>query len=110
MQQVISGLPANLHVPRVKRFLEEKKKKEYQTRLAETQEETERRKETFGADPEHGGKMAAMTLSIFESIAPKSAIGLIDKLLGEISFLEEEGVSPKEILDRLISICDADGE
>lgn len=109
MQQVISGLVADLHVRRIKRFLEDEKK-EYETRLSRTQAEAERRKEAFEADPEHGGKMAAMTLSIFEFIAPQSAIRLIDKLLGEISFLETENMSPKELLDRLISICDADGQ
>jgi hypothetical protein len=109
MQQVISGLASDLHIRRIKKFLTDEKK-EYETRLARTQAEAERRKETFSADPEHGGKMAAMTLSIFESIAPQNAIRLIDKLLAEVSFLETENVKPKEFLDRLISICDAGAE
>jgi hypothetical protein len=50
-------------------------------------------------------KMAAMTLSIYECITPRSAIGLIDALLAEISFLEES-MSPTERLDRLLAICD----
>jgi hypothetical protein len=107
MQQVISGLAADLHVRRIKRFLEDEKK-EYETRLARTRTEAEMRKHALEADPEHGGKMVAMTLAIFESIAPQSAIRLIDKLLSEISFLETERVSPKALLDRLIGICDSD--
>jgi len=106
MQKVISGLALNLHVPRIKVFLANKRK-EYETRLAQAQRNAESSKETFSADPEHGGKMAAMTLSIFECIAPNSAILLIDDLLAEISFLEES-LSPTELLERLLAICDAD--
>jgi hypothetical protein len=109
MQEIIGGLAVDLHSRRIKRYLEDERR-EYETRLEQTQAEAETRKEAFGADPEHGGKMAAMTLSIFESIAPRSAIRLIDKLLGEISFLETEGVSPKDILSKLIGMCDMDGD
>lgn len=109
MRQVISGLAADLQVRRIRRFLEDERR-EYETRLAQAQAEAERRKETVRADTQHGGKIAAMTLSIFESVAPQSAIRLIDKLLAEISFLESESVSPKQIVDRVVSICDADGE
>lgn len=108
IQQVISGLSVDLWVPRIKKFLDDDRK-EYEARLAETQADTEKRKQTFEADPEHGGKMAAMTISIFKSVAPRSAIRLIDKLRSELKFLEEtENVSPKEVVDRLRGICDAD--
>lgn len=109
IQQVIGGLPVNLHVRRIKRYLEDEKR-EYEARLKQTHADAEKLKEAFLADPEHVGKMAAMTLSIFESIAPQSAIRLIDKLLNEISFLETEGTSPQDILNRLIGICDTFGE
>ncbi|MDP2949925.1 MAG: hypothetical protein Q8P22_10355 [Chloroflexota bacterium] len=78
--------------------------------MAQAQPEAERRKETVRADPQHGGKITAMTLSIFESVAPQNAIRLTNKLLAEISFLESESMSPKQIVDRVVSICDADGE
>lgn len=110
MQQIVSGLATDLHVRRIKRFLEDERK-EYQARLVETQADTERRKQAFDADPDHGGKMAAMTISIFESVAPRSAIRLIDKLLSELAFLETENVkNPEEVLNRLRGICDADGQ
>ena len=109
MQQVISGLAVDLRVRRIRRFLEDERK-EYEARLAQTQSDTEKRKQAFDADPEHGGKMAAMTLSIFESVAPQSAIRLIDKLLSELAFLETESMSPEAVLGRLHGICDADAQ
>ena len=109
LQEVIRGLSVDLHIRRIKKFLEDEKK-QYGIRLVERQTEAERSKQTFNADPEHGGKMAAMTLAIFASIAPQTAIDLIDKLLGEVSFLEAETVSPDIILGRLISICDSESK
>jgi hypothetical protein len=109
MQQVVSGLPLDLQVRRIKKFLEDERK-EYEARLAQTQAEAQKRKHAFDADPEHGGKMAAMTMSIFESVAPQSALRLIDKLLSEAAFCQTENVKPDVVLDRLRGICDADGQ
>jgi hypothetical protein len=108
MQQVISGLPVDLHVKRIKRFLEDERK-QYGARLAQTQVEAEKREEAFHSDPEHGGKLAAIAFSSFQSVAPQSAIRIIDKLLDEISFLESENVNQKGIIDRLVGICEANG-
>lgn len=109
MQKVVSGLDSGLYLRRLRKYLEDTRT-EYKERLVETEADADRRREVFGADPEHGGKMAAMTISIFQSIAPKSAIGLIDKLLNEMSFLETEGVDPDDVLSRLVCMCDADAE
>jgi hypothetical protein len=109
IRQVINGLAPDLQVRRIKKFLEDEKI-QYEARLAQAQAEAERRKETVRADPEHGGKVFAMTLSFFECVAPQSAIRLIDKLLSEISFLEMENMDPNKVVDRLIGICEADGQ
>ena len=107
MQQITTGLSPDLHVRRIRRFLEDEKK-EYQTRLAQAQAEAEARKKTVRADPQHGGKIAALTLSFYEAVAPRSAIRLIDKLLSEISFIESEGIAPAQAIERLLAVCDTD--
>ena len=105
LRRVINGLAADVHALRIKMFLL-KERKEYETRLAQTQADAEKRKEAFDADPEHGGKMMAMTLSIFEAVAPQSAIRLIDNLLSELEFFEAAGLNPQDLLNRLLGLCD----
>jgi hypothetical protein len=85
MKKTIKGLPEDYQLKRMKRFLEDKRK-EYKKRLKEAEDEARKSKDAFMADPEHGGKLAAMQLTISATIAPKSTIGFIEELLNEISF------------------------
>ncbi|TKJ42831.1 hypothetical protein CEE36_06080 [candidate division TA06 bacterium B3_TA06] len=105
MKMITKGLAEDMQVKRVKKFLEDKRK-DYEKRLSEAEAEAEKSKETFKADPDHGGKMAAMILSISTTIAPKSTIGFIDKLLNEISFLDSNNVKAQDIINRIIGLFD----
>lgn len=105
MKTVIRGLTEDMQVKRIKKFLEDKRR-EYGIRLADAETEAEKSKEEFKMDPHHGGKMAAMQLMISAAIAPKSTIGLIDKLLNEISFLESNNSKAPDIVNRIIRYFD----
>lgn len=109
MEQVVKGLPRDLQVRRIKKFLEDERK-EYEAQVAQTQAEAKKREHAFLADPKHEGKMGAMAISRLASATLQRVIRLIDNLLSEVAFCERENMRPDAVLDRLRRICDADGQ
>lgn len=105
MKTIISGLTEDMQVKRIKRFCDDKKRK-YKKRLTEAEMEVEKSKNEFKRDPHHPGKLAAMQLAMATTIAPKSIIGFIDKILDEVSFLESNNVKTQEIVNRIIELFD----
>ncbi len=105
MKTVIIGLTEDIQIKRIKKFFEDKRRA-YEKRLIDAETEAEKSKEEFKMDPHHGGKMAAMQLMISTTIAPKSTIGFIDKLLNEISFLESNNTKAPDIVNRIIGFFD----
>lgn len=103
LKKIIAGLPIEMQLKRIKCFLNDKKKI-WEKRLKEIQEETKKSKEKFAEDPEHGGKMAAMTIQIFTEIEPKSQIDLIEKLLSEINFDESNNIENQIVIDRIFKL------
>lgn len=105
--EVIHGLPKELHVRRIVRYLQDQRTI-YRERLAEAESEAEKSKANLQSDKSKnwGGLAAAMTLKEYQCIAPRSAIDLIAKLLGEIEFCESEKLDSTEIVTRIVAICD----
>ena len=106
--EVIHGLPKEMHVRRIVRYLQDQRTI-YTERLAKAEIEAENSKAKLHSDKSENrdGLAAAMTLKIFQCIAPRSAIDLIAKLLGEIEFCESEKLDSTEIVTRIGAICDS---
>jgi CAP12/Pycsar effector protein, TIR domain len=105
--QVIEGLPEDIRVKRVKILLSEQRKY-LENRLDELEAEAKAAKEDYREDPDHGGKQSAMIMAVMATASPKSTIDLIDKLLSEISFLEAEEFGAKEVMERILYMCEVD--
>jgi predicted nucleotide-binding protein len=105
--EVIHGLPKEMHVRRIVHYLQDQRTT-YRERLAAAEIEAEKSKAKLHSDKSatRGGLAFAMTLAIYQCIAPRSAIDLIAKLLGEIEFCESEKLDSTEIVTRIEAVCD----